>query len=295
MASVSAFSLIWSASRCAVSSVLRSAFSRSRNSSRIDLGAGRFLAQPVDLLEGLFELVGRVGEERRDLVGIEAAELGPELGLAQIEGRHLHRGLLRWSGVSGRSASCVPAQKRKSNHRSGRALPAGCAALHGNARKRAGCRRSAILALTVSWRSRVSPVGLRPPLPGRASAASAGAGSACKMAPLSALPAAPRDRSPPDAARLERRLALGALIAVAGWVACAGGRYSYDDAFITYRMAANLAAGHGFVYNPGEWHLGSTAALYGLILAALGWLFGPGPDPGCCPARSRARRCSRPA
>ena len=39
-------------------------------------------------------------------------------------------------------------------------------------------------------------------------------------------------------------------------------------------MAANLAAGHGFVYNPGEWHLGSTAALYGLMLAALGWLFG---------------------
>ena len=40
-------------------------------------------------------------------------------------------------------------------------------------------------------------------------------------------------------------------------------------------MAANLAAGHGFVYNPGEWHLGSTAALYGMMLAALGWLFGP--------------------
>ena len=40
-------------------------------------------------------------------------------------------------------------------------------------------------------------------------------------------------------------------------------------------MAANLASGHGFVYNPGEWHLGSTAALYGMMLAALGWLFGP--------------------
>ena len=75
--------------------------------------------------------------------------------------------------------------------------------------------------------------------------------------------------------RLERRLALGALIAVTAWVAYAGGRYAYDDAFITYRMSANLASGHGFVYNPGEWHLGSTAALYGLLLAALGWLFGP--------------------
>jgi hypothetical protein len=74
---------------------------------------------------------------------------------------------------------------------------------------------------------------------------------------------------------VERALSLGALIAVAGWVAFAGGIYSYDDAFITFRMAANLSMGHGFVYNPGEWHLGSTAALYGLILAAFGWLFGP--------------------
>ena len=75
--------------------------------------------------------------------------------------------------------------------------------------------------------------------------------------------------------RQERILALAALIAVSAWVAYAGGLYSYDDAFITYRMSANLATGHGFVYNAGEWHLGSTAALYGLILAALGWLFGP--------------------
>ena len=75
--------------------------------------------------------------------------------------------------------------------------------------------------------------------------------------------------------RLERILALAALIAVSAWVAYAGGLYSYDDAFITYRMSANMATGHGFVYNPGEWQLGSTAALYGLILAALGWLSGP--------------------
>lgn len=80
---------------------------------------------------------------------------------------------------------------------------------------------------------------------------------------------------PSRPARFERSLAVGALVAVTAWVAYAGGLYSYDDAFITFRMAANLAAGHGFVYNPGEWHLGSTAALYGLVLAALGWLFGP--------------------
>jgi hypothetical protein len=92
----------------------------------------------------------------------------------------------------------------------------------------------------------------------------------------------------PDAPRLERLLATGALIAVAAWVAWAGGLYSYDDAFITYRMAANLAAGHGFVYNPGEWHLGSTAALYGLILAALGRLAGPDWIPGLSGALSCA-------
>lgn len=98
------------------------------------------------------------------------------------------------------------------------------------------------------------------------------------MAPLSADIQFEGHVSPagvPTASRLEQRLATGALFAVAAWVAWAGGIYSYDDAFITYRMAANLAAGHGFVYNPGEWHLGSTAALYGLILAAIGRVSGP--------------------
>ena len=37
-------------------------------------------------------------------------------------------------------------------------------------------------------------------------------------------------------------LAPGVLIAVTGWVAHAGGLYTYDDAFITHRMAANLAS-----------------------------------------------------
>jgi hypothetical protein len=93
------------------------------------------------------------------------------------------------------------------------------------------------------------------------------------MAPLDAAAASPAGA--PDDARLERRFSTVVLVAVAAWVAWAGGIYSYDDAFITYRMAANLAGGHGFVYNPGEWHLGTTAALYGLILAALARLSGP--------------------
>jgi hypothetical protein len=93
------------------------------------------------------------------------------------------------------------------------------------------------------------------------------------MTPLIAAPASVPES--PGPARLERLLSTGVLIAVAAWVAWAGGIYSYDDAFITYRMAANLASGHGFVYNPGEWHLGCTAALYGLLLAALARLSGP--------------------
>ncbi len=95
------------------------------------------------------------------------------------------------------------------------------------------------------------------------------------MAPLTAPSAALGARAALRSTPIERGLAFGALVAVTGWVAYAGGLYTYDDAFITFRMSANLASGHGFVYNPGEWHLGSTAALYGLILAALGWLFGP--------------------
>lgn len=45
---------------------------------------------------------------------------------------------------------------------------------------------------------------------------------------------------------------------------------SYDDAFITYRYAYNLATGNGFVYNVGERFLGTTAPLYGIILGVLG-------------------------
>ncbi len=45
---------------------------------------------------------------------------------------------------------------------------------------------------------------------------------------------------------------------------------TYDDAFITFRYAANLAAGHGLVFNPGAaWEpvLGTTTVLYSLVMA----------------------------
>ena len=39
----------------------------------------------------------------------------------------------------------------------------------------------------------------------------------------------------------------------------------YDDAFITLRYARNFAAGIGFVYQPGEWVLGTTSPGFGLM------------------------------
>jgi hypothetical protein len=43
----------------------------------------------------------------------------------------------------------------------------------------------------------------------------------------------------------------------------------YDDAYITLRYARNLIEGNGFVFNPGEWILGITTPLWGLIGAVL--------------------------
>jgi len=59
------------------------------------------------------------------------------------------------------------------------------------------------------------------------------------------------------------------------FVATVNLRLAYDDAFITYRYAYNLARGDGFVYNIGEWFMGTTAPLYGLLLGVLGFVFGP--------------------
>lgn len=58
-------------------------------------------------------------------------------------------------------------------------------------------------------------------------------------------------------------VALSAVVAVGFW------RFSYDDAFITYRYAANLADSGAFEFNPGERVLGTTAPGWALVLAAL--------------------------
>ena len=52
-------------------------------------------------------------------------------------------------------------------------------------------------------------------------------------------------------------------------------QYTVDDAFITYRYAANVASGLGYVYNAGEKVQGASSPLYTLILTAVGWAFHP--------------------
>jgi len=48
--------------------------------------------------------------------------------------------------------------------------------------------------------------------------------------------------------------------------------WAYDDPFITYRYAENLAHGEGFVYNPGERILSTTTPLFTLLLTPLAYL-----------------------
>lgn len=45
--------------------------------------------------------------------------------------------------------------------------------------------------------------------------------------------------------------------------------FSYDEAFITYRYAANLSRGLGLVYNPGERYLGTTGPGWAILLGGL--------------------------
>ena len=47
------------------------------------------------------------------------------------------------------------------------------------------------------------------------------------------------------------------------------GPHLVDDAYITFRYARNLAAGLGFVYNPGEAVLGTSTPLFTLLLGAV--------------------------
>lgn len=55
---------------------------------------------------------------------------------------------------------------------------------------------------------------------------------------------------------------VGSALLVWGW-----NRYQCDDAFISYRYAANLASGHGMVFNPGERVEGYSNLLLILVMA----------------------------
>src|SRR6185369_12367260 len=81
----------------------------------------------------------------------------------------------------------------------------------------------------------------------------------------------------PEKARPPRSILAGAAIlwiipaVYASWRL---GEKSFDDFYITYRYAWNLATGHGFVFNPGERVFGTTAPGFGLLLALLTRLTG---------------------
>jgi hypothetical protein len=61
-----------------------------------------------------------------------------------------------------------------------------------------------------------------------------------------------------------RRAIVVAVVGVLGWLLPT---LFFDDAYITFRYAANLAAGKGFTYNPPERVLGTTSPLHTLLLA----------------------------
>jgi hypothetical protein len=82
-----------------------------------------------------------------------------------------------------------------------------------------------------------------------------------------------------SAASPTRRLATVAAGAAVGLFALVIGvaqaPFSYDDAWITYRYAFNLASGNGFVYNVGDRVFGTSAPGYALLLGVLAV---PAPD-----------------
>ena len=78
------------------------------------------------------------------------------------------------------------------------------------------------------------------------------------------------------ARRSLRALAWGALLLCGVLLALRFRHHTCDDAFISFRYARNLAAGHGLVFNPGERVEGYTNFLW-VLLSALPIALGHGP------------------
>ncbi len=67
---------------------------------------------------------------------------------------------------------------------------------------------------------------------------------------------------------LGRAAVLLAVVALGLWLPT----LFFDDAYITFRYAANIARGDGFTWNPPERVLGATTPLFTLLLAGAAWL-----------------------
>ncbi len=101
-------------------------------------------------------------------------------------------------------------------------------------------------------------------------------------APAASRPALANDASsalPDRVLWLAAATVLGALLILLGvehyWLR----DLKFDDAYIHFRYAENIAQGEGFVYNPGERVLGSGAIPWNLMLAVIAALAPPGTLP----------------
>lgn len=92
----------------------------------------------------------------------------------------------------------------------------------------------------------------------------------------------PRDAQQPFLTRRDLGIML-VLAAMAIIVRLIPGPRTIDDAFITFRYARNIVQGVGFVYNPGEYVLGTTTPLYTLLLATIGGVGGGVDFPAVAP------------
>jgi arabinofuranosyltransferase len=82
-------------------------------------------------------------------------------------------------------------------------------------------------------------------------------------------------RAPRSISTIEAAIAVTIAIAVTSGFAWFLRDNRNDDAYITYRYAQNILAGHGPVFNPGETVLATTAPMHALLLALTGLVFSP--------------------
>jgi len=104
-------------------------------------------------------------------------------------------------------------------------------------------------------------------------------------APAATRPALANDASSPLQSPIDRVLWLAAAAILGALLILLGVEHywlrdlKFDDAYIHFRYAENIAQGEGFVYNPGERVLGSGAIPWNLMLAVIAALAPPGTLP----------------